>query len=40
MANPQDSQLLDRLQSETGMHIFPVLIHPDELENALSHINS
>ena len=39
MSDPRDSQLLNRLQSETGMNIFPVLIHPDELENALEHIN-
>jgi Type II secretion system (T2SS), protein E, N-terminal domain len=39
MSDPHDSQLLDRLQRETGMRIFPVLIHPDELENALEHIN-
>jgi hypothetical protein len=38
MSNPQDNQILDRLQKETGMRIFPVLIHPDELQNALEHI--
>lgn len=38
MSNPQDGQVLDRLQKETGMRIFPVLIHPDELRNALEHI--
>ena len=38
MSNPQDSYILDRLRQETGMHIFPVLIHPDELQNALEHI--
>jgi hypothetical protein len=38
MSNPQDSRILDRLQQETGMRIFPVLIHPDELQNALEHI--
>ena len=38
MSNPQDGQILDRLQKETGMRIFPVLIHPDELKNALEHI--
>ena len=38
MSNPQDGQILDRLRKETGMRIFPVLIHPDELQNALEHI--
>src|SRR5437763_1846431 len=40
MSNPQDGQILDRLQKETGMRIFPVLIHPDELESALEHITN
>jgi hypothetical protein len=35
MANPQDSDALDRLHQETGLHIFPVLTHPNELETAL-----
>ena len=35
MINPSDRTMLDRLKQETGMHIFPVLIHPDELENTL-----
>lgn len=38
MSNPQDNQILARLQQETGMRIFPVFIHPDELQNALEHI--
>lgn len=38
MSNPQDNQVLNRLQQETGMQIFPVLIDPDELQNALEHI--
>ncbi len=38
MSNPQDNYILDRLRQETGMHIFPVLIHPDELQNALEHM--
>jgi Type II secretion system (T2SS), protein E, N-terminal domain len=38
MSNPQDNYILDRLKQETGMHIFPVLIHPDELQNALEHM--
>jgi Type II secretion system (T2SS), protein E, N-terminal domain len=40
MSNPQDTHTLDRLQQETGMRIFPVLIHPDELQNALEHITT
>jgi hypothetical protein len=38
MANPQDNHILDRLRQETGMRIFPVLIHPDELQMALEEI--
>lgn len=38
MSDPQDGKVLDRLQKETGMRIFPVLIHPDELRNALEHM--
>jgi len=38
MSNPQDNRILTRLKQETGMRIFPVLIHPDELQNALDHI--
>jgi hypothetical protein len=39
MSNPQDSYVLDRLRQETGMRIFPVLIHPDELQMALEDIH-
>ncbi|MBV9229544.1 MAG: hypothetical protein JOZ18_09550 [Chloroflexi bacterium] len=35
MSNPQDGDALDRLRRETGLHIFPVLTHPNELETAL-----
>ncbi len=38
MANPRDNHVLDRLRQETGMRIFPVLIHPDELQLALEDI--
>jgi Type II secretion system (T2SS), protein E, N-terminal domain len=40
MSNPQDDRILARLRQETGMRIFPVLIHPDELQNALKHITN
>lgn len=40
MSNPQDARVLNRLRQETGMRIFPVLIHPDELRNALEHMTS
>jgi hypothetical protein len=35
MVNPQDSTALDRLHQETGLLIFPVLAHPQALQNAL-----
>jgi len=38
MLNPQDSSVLDRLQRETGLHIFPVLTHPDALKTALEQL--
>jgi hypothetical protein len=38
MLNPQDSSALDRLQRETGLHIFPVLTHPDALKTALEQL--
>lgn len=38
MSNPQDSTILDRLRQETGLHIFPVLAHPRELQNALEQL--
>lgn len=37
MSDPQDSGALNRLQQETGLHIFPVLAHPHELQTALEH---
>ncbi|HLZ63169.1 MAG TPA: hypothetical protein VKR06_40070 [Ktedonosporobacter sp.] len=38
MSNPQDREALDRLARETGLHIFPVLTHPQELETALARL--
>jgi hypothetical protein len=38
IANPQDRQILDRLQKETGLHIFPVLAPPQELQTALEQL--
>ena len=35
MIDPQNQQIIERLQSETGLRIFPVLTHPQELQNAL-----
>ena len=35
MLNPQDRSALDRLHRETGLHIFPVLTHPNALRTAL-----
>ncbi|HEY4384474.1 MAG TPA: hypothetical protein VGN34_08385 [Ktedonobacteraceae bacterium] len=37
MANPQDKQAIERLQRETGLRIFPVLTHPQELQSALEN---
>ena len=36
LSNPQDSTILARLHKETGLRIFPVLTHPQELQTALS----
>jgi len=36
LSNPQDSTVLARLHKETGLRIFPVLTHPQELQTALS----
>ncbi len=36
LSNPQDSTILARLHRETGLRIFPVLAHPQELQTALS----
>ncbi len=38
IANPQDRNALDRLHKETGLHIFPVLAHPQELQTALDQL--
>ncbi len=38
MSNPQDNQALNRLQQETGLRIFPVLTHPQELQTALEQL--
>lgn len=38
IANPQDKQVLDRLQKETGLHIFPVLAPLQELQTALEQL--
>ncbi len=38
MLNPQDHLVLARLQQETGLHIFPVLTHPQELQTALEQL--
>jgi hypothetical protein len=36
MADPQDQAAIDRLQQETRLRIFPVLVHPEELQSVLS----
>ncbi len=38
MSNPQDNQALKRLQKETGLHIFPVLAHPQEIQTVLEQL--
>ncbi len=38
MLDPQDQSALARLQQETGLHIFPVLTHPQELQTALEQL--
>jgi hypothetical protein len=38
MLNPSDSTALDRLKQETGLHIFPVLTHPQALQVALEQL--
>src|SRR5437660_9670934 len=35
MSNPQNSEALERLRQETGLHIFPILVPSQELESAL-----
>ncbi len=39
MRDPQDHHALERLQQATGLRIFPVLAHPEALENALKHLD-
>jgi hypothetical protein len=38
MLDPQDQLLLERLHQETGLDIFPVLTHPQELQTALEQL--
>ena len=38
VADPQDSTILERLRRETGLHIFPVLTQPQELQMALDQL--
>jgi len=38
MLNPADHTALDRLEQETGLHIFPVLTHPQALQVALEEL--
>ncbi len=38
LSNPQDGAVLERLRHETGLHIFPVLTHPQELQTALNQL--
>jgi hypothetical protein len=38
MSNPCDSSALARLRHETGLHIFPVLTHPQTLQVALDQL--
>jgi type II secretion system (T2SS) protein E len=38
IADPQDRTALDRLRQQTGLHIFPVLAHPHELQSALEQL--
>jgi len=38
VADPQNSSVLDRLHQETGLHIFPVLTQPQELQMALDQL--
>jgi hypothetical protein len=35
MSDPRDEQALTRLEQETGLHIFPVVVSPQELQTAL-----
>ncbi len=38
VADPQDASVLERLRRETGLHIFPVLTQPQELQMALDQL--
>lgn len=38
MLHPDDNAILERLRRETGLQIFPVLAHPQELQNALEQL--
>src|SRR5712691_7244091 len=38
MLNPKDRLALERLHQETGMDIFPILTHPQELQTALKQL--
>jgi hypothetical protein len=38
MLNPEDRSALDRLKQETGLHIYPVLTHPQALQVALEQL--
>lgn len=38
MLDPQDTVVLERLHQETGLHIFPVLTHPEALEDGLKQL--
>jgi hypothetical protein len=38
MLNPEDRSALDRLKQETGLHIYPVLTHPEALQVALEQL--
>jgi|SRR5579883_2918956 len=40
LLHPQDQKALARLRQETGMQIFPVLTHPQELQLALEHFST
>ena len=38
MLNPQDRVVLERLHQETGLDIYPVLTHPQELQTVLEQL--
>lgn len=38
VADPQDRSTLERLHKATGLHIFPVLANPQELQTALDQL--